>query len=211
MSTITDIKKEFRANMNGIASKYMRESGFNYHVNFGIELPRLRAIAAEFEADRSLAQQLWHENVRESKIVATMLMPIGYFDRDMADIWVDDIPNVEIAQVAVMNLFARLPYASDIAFEWMASANGMRQLCGILILARLLADGGEFNERAEYEFLDQSEAILRATMVTSDTPQNNGIALNTPLRRAVVNALNHYAASGTQQAARAQKILSVLA
>ena len=40
--TIVEIKKELRANMNGVASARMREAGLNYHVNFGIDLPRFR-------------------------------------------------------------------------------------------------------------------------------------------------------------------------
>jgi hypothetical protein len=75
-TTIQNIKKELRANMNGVASSRIRESGLAYHVNFGIELPRLQIIANEFEPNHEVAQQLWHENVRESKILAAMLMPI---------------------------------------------------------------------------------------------------------------------------------------
>ena len=54
--TIRAIKQELRANMNGIASARMRESGLQYHVNFGIELPRLKQIAAEFEPNHEVAQ-----------------------------------------------------------------------------------------------------------------------------------------------------------
>ena len=42
--TLKQIKADFRANMNGVASAHMRESGLKYHVNFGIELPRLQEI-----------------------------------------------------------------------------------------------------------------------------------------------------------------------
>ena len=99
--TLAEIKKELRANMNGVASKRMRESGLQYHVNFGIELPRLQMIAREFEPNHELAQQLWHENVRESKILAAMLMPVERFLPDLADIWAEQIPNAEIAQTAL--------------------------------------------------------------------------------------------------------------
>ena len=43
--TIRNIKKELRANMNGIASSQMRRGGMPHHVVWGIELPRLRNIA----------------------------------------------------------------------------------------------------------------------------------------------------------------------
>ena len=72
--TLKQIKADFRANMNGVASAHMRESGLKYHVNFGIELPRLQEIMKEYQPSHELAQQLWMENVRESKIAAAMLM-----------------------------------------------------------------------------------------------------------------------------------------
>lgn len=175
---IVNIKKELRANMNGIASKSMRDKGLDYRINFGIELPRLRDIAQEFEPNHQVAQQLWHEGVRESKILAGMLMPVENFFPEVADIWVENIDNPEIAQQTVMNLFARLPYASEKTFEWMAAEDDIRQLCGFLLIARLLMQGAQMNERAEREFLDQCEATIKTE--------------NLSLRKAVMGALNHF-------------------
>lgn len=174
---LREIKKELRANMNGIASTYMRENGLKYHVNFGIELPRLRYIAAQFEPSHKVAQSLWHENVRESKILATMLMPVERFFPEVCDIWLEQIPNAEIAQMAVFNLFARLPYASDKAFEWMAAHEPLTQLCGFLLITRLRLQGAELSPRALDEFIDQAQSTL-------PTP-------DLALRKAVQNAWVH--------------------
>ncbi len=156
---IFDIKKELRAAMNGIASAKIREAGAPYKIIFGVELPRLMEIAREFEPNHQLAQQLWNEHVRESKLLATMLMPLDNFYEEIADIWVEEIPTDEVAQIAVMNLFSRLPYAPSKAFEWIASDNNTKQLCGFLIIARLLMQGAEFNERAIDELNDQMQAV----------------------------------------------------
>jgi hypothetical protein len=173
--TIRAIKQELRANMNGVASQRMREAGWQYHVNFGIELPRLQAIAREFEPDHKVAQQLWHENVRESKILATMLMPVERFYPELADVWAEQIPNAEIAQLAAMFLFARLPYAADKAFEWLASERELLQLCGVLTLTRLLMQGTVFSERSRQEIVDQARSLQGTT--------------NLHLRKAVQNIL----------------------
>ena len=157
--TIQDIKLELRANMNGVVSSQMREAGLQYHVNFGIELPRLQQIAAEFASNHEVAQQLWHENVRESKILAGIMMPVDHFDRQLAEVWAEQIPNAEIAQMTVMNLFARLPFAVEMAFEWIASSDEMHQLCGFLLIARLLTQGIQLNERSEQELLDQARSL----------------------------------------------------
>ena len=145
--------------MNGVASARMRAAGAPYKLIFGVELPRLQNIAREFTPNHQLAQALWNENIRESKILATLLMPLDHFFPEVADIWVDEVPSTEIAQLASMNLFSRLPYASSLAFEWMASEKEIRQLCGFLIVAHLLQQGAKFNELSLNELRDQMESV----------------------------------------------------
>lgn len=157
---INDIKKELHANMNGITSAYMRRNGAAYRLNWGIELPRLRAIAAEFEPNHQVAQRLWQEDVRESRILATLLMPTEHFDASLCRLWVEQIPNAEVAQMAVMNLFSRLPYAVDMAFLWLASDREMQQLCGLLLVTRLLINGFDITAEAKDEVIDQATSLL---------------------------------------------------
>lgn len=175
--TIRNIKKELRLSMNGVASAYMRENGMDYKLNFGVELPRLRDIAAEFPVDHDLAQALWKENIRECKLLAAMLQPVDTFYPEIADIWTEAMPNAEIAQHTVQNLFCRLPYASQKAYEWMAREEEMFQVCGFLILARLFMQGLQPNERSANEFLDQARVALHGSL---------------PVRKAAFSALQKY-------------------
>jgi 3-methyladenine DNA glycosylase AlkD len=159
---VKDIKSRFRLYMNGIASQSMREKGLDYKVNFGIELPRLKEIAAEFQPSHEVAQALWKENIRECKILAGLLQPVDTFYPEIADIWVEDIHNPEIAEMTVMNLFRRLPYASEKAFEWMAAEGEYSQLCGFLLMAHLLMRGNCLSERSEAELVDQAQAAIQS-------------------------------------------------
>lgn len=152
---IIQIKKELRANMNGIASEAMGRKSEDYRVNFGVEIPRLHNIATEFQPGHELAQQLWKESVRECRILATILQPVDSFLPEIADIWVDDIRTLELAQVASLNLFSRLPYASDKVFQWIASEREITQQCGYLTLCHIMRKG-EMNERSADEFIDQA-------------------------------------------------------
>ena len=77
--TIREIKSKFRLFMNGVVSQSMREKGFDYKLNFGIEYPRIKEIAAEYEPNHELAQALWKENIRECKIMAGLLQPVETF------------------------------------------------------------------------------------------------------------------------------------
>lgn len=142
--------------MNGMVSQSMREKGMEYKLNFGIEYPRIKEIAAGYEPDHELAQALWKENIRECKILAGLLQPADTFYQEIADIWIEGMGYPELAEYTVMNLFQRLPYASEVVFRWMADEREMFQLCGFLLMARLLMKGEKLNERAEAEFLDQA-------------------------------------------------------
>lgn len=159
-SEILDIKKELRAAMNGILSAKMREAGAPFKLIFGVELPRLQNIASEFKPSRTLAQELWNENIRECKLLAAMLMPPQDFLPEMADIWVDEIPTAEVAQILVMHILCKEPWCATLAFEWIASISYMRQLCGFLCIARLLQQGAQLQDRSIEELRDQAQSIL---------------------------------------------------
>ena len=61
-----------------------------------------------------------------------------------------------------MNLFQRLPYAPDIVFRWMADDREYFQLCGFLLMARLLMKGMKLDEQTEDEFIDQTFTALES-------------------------------------------------
>ena len=155
------IKQELHANMNGVASAAMRQTE-DYRVNFGVELPRIHNISAQFEPDHELAQALWKESVRECRILATILMPTEGFDEELCDIWADDIHTAEIAQLFALNLVRRLPYASRKAFEWIANPESVRQILGYATVCHVLRMG-EMNERSADELLDHIAADLQSS------------------------------------------------
>ena len=158
--TIREIKSKFRLFMNGMVSQSMREKGIDYKLNFGIEYPRIKEIAADYPCSHELAQALWKENIRECKIMAGLLQPVDGFCREIAEIWIEDMRYPELAEYTVMNLFQRLPYASEVVFPWIADEREYFQLCGYLLMTRLLMKGWTLNERAEAEFLDQAFTVL---------------------------------------------------
>ncbi|WP_308757500.1 DNA alkylation repair protein [uncultured Bacteroides sp.] len=153
---LREIKTQLRLSMNGAVSQSMREKGLVYKLNFGVELPRIKTIAAAYGKDHALAQALWKEDIRECKILAGMLQPVESFLPEIADIWVENIRNIEIAELTCMNLFQHLPYAPAKSFHWIAAEDEYTQVCGFLTIARLLMKKGDMDERVGNEFLDQA-------------------------------------------------------
>ncbi len=157
---IKEIKQSFRPLMNGTASRSMREKGADYKLNWGVSLPDLQAMAAEIGKDYELAIALWKEDVRECKILATMLMPPEKMLPDVAEIWMEQTRSQEMAEIVAFQLFQHLDFASLLAFRWMASDKMPYQLCAYQILARLFARGLEPDERGINEYLDQVAVAL---------------------------------------------------
>lgn len=157
---LKEIKRSFRLMMNGAVAQSMRSKGVEYHVNWGASLPMLKEKAREMGKDYELAVALWKENVRECKILATLVMPADRILPEVVDIWMEQTESQEIAEIASLNLYQYLPFAASKAYQWIASEREICQLCGFHVLARLFMKGLEPNERGINEFIDQAQAAL---------------------------------------------------
>ncbi|MBP7357774.1 DNA alkylation repair protein [Xylanibacter oryzae] len=195
---LKSIKQSFRLMMNGVAAQSMREKGIVYKINWGVPLPLLKKQAEEIGPDYDLAIELWKEDIRECKILAIMIMPIDRMLPEITDLWMEQTPTQEIAEVAAMYLYQKLEYAPVIAYEWIASDNILYQLCGYNILSRLFSKGLEPNERGINEFLDQAKTAL--------------LGDNISIKKAAINSIRHFADFGEeyeQIAKRAMKSLNL--
>ena len=139
----------------------MRDKGVQYKLKWGASIPMLREKAEELGKNYQLAIALWKEDVRECKILATMLMPPDEVLPEVIDIWMEQMPSQEMAEQASFNLFQYLPFAPAKAYEWMASDKELYQLCGFLVITRLFMNGQEPNERGINEYIDQLEVALQ--------------------------------------------------
>lgn len=178
-ATVKEIKQSFRLLMNGVTAQSMREKGLDYHINWGANLLHLKEMAAEYQPSHELAQTLWKENIRECKILATHLMPTENFSYDLAMLWIEQTKTQEIAEMASMNLYQKLPFAMELSMHLISSTDTMKQMHGYLILARLFSKGATPSERDINEFVDQTTTVL--------------LENNIPLKHAAINALQRFA------------------
>ena len=179
---VKEIKQSFRQMMDGSVAASMRTKGVDYKLNWGATLPRLREKAEEIGKNYDLAIALWKENVRECKILATMIMPPNEVLPEVIDIWMEQTPTQEIAEQAAFNLYQYLPYAPEKAYTWMASSEPLYQLCGFHIVTRLFMNGQEPNERGINEFIDQAIVGLQGESI--------------PVRKAAMSAVQRFANLG---------------
>jgi hypothetical protein len=163
--------------MNGVTAQSLREKGMDYHLNWGASLGHLQELAGEYGKDYDTAIELWNDDVRESKIMATLLMPAERFPIDMAMQWIGQTKTQEIAEVAVMNLYQHLPYAKEMALRLIQNEDIMEQLHGYNIMSRLLTKNIVLTDE-EYQLTDD---CANKTVNQQDAPLS--------LRHAAYNTL----------------------
>ncbi len=134
---IRNIRSELRLSMNGVTATSMREKGVHYRMNFGVDLMRIGVIASHYVPDAFLAETLWNEDVRELKIIATLLYPVDRFTRDAADRWVEAINNQEIREQVCRNFFQQLPFAGQLVNDWCGREEEQVRTTGYWLYARL--------------------------------------------------------------------------
>ena len=191
---VKEIKRSFRLMMNGVASQSMRQKGAEYQVNWGIGLVELRNMATEYGQDYDLAIALWKENIRECKILATMMMPPKEMLPEVAEIWMEQTPTQEIAEIAAFQLYQYLDDAPMLAFKWLASGKPLYEISGFQVLARLFMQGLEPDERGINELMDQALTGLRS--------EHAGV------RHAAMNCIQRFAALGEVYESIAKKALN---
>ena len=190
------IKRSFFLRMDGTASRSMREKGLDYKINWGVSIPDLRQMASQYGKDYALAIALWKEDIRECKILATMIMPPEEMLPEIVELWMEQTPSQEIAEMAAFNLYQHLDYAPVMAFQWIASDNEMEQIWGYNLLSRLFMKGQEPNERGIQEFLDQALTALQSPSVS--------------IRHAAMNSVQRFASLGDDYAQISESALKTL-
>lgn len=119
--TIKEIKQRFFAFRNGIIADAVRKQT-GREVVFGLQVPQLAEMARSLTPSVELAETLWADRkVRESRLLATYLFPLGEVTREKALALAADVETVEEADMLAFRLLKRLPFAPDLLEEMIQS------------------------------------------------------------------------------------------
>lgn len=135
---ISEIKSKIRLSMNGIVADSMSNAGINYKKNYGVSIPRIKEIAAAYVPSVDLAQGLWLQKIRETMIMATLLMPKEKCSVVLSNQWANEINQIELAEQLSMNLFAKLPQANELCAGWVKSDKHWLRVTGFMTAARII-------------------------------------------------------------------------
>lgn len=148
--------------MDGARAQSLREKGMQYHLNWGVSLGHLQEMARDYEPSHDLAAALWQENVRECKILATLLMPVDAMPEEEARQWIAGTQTQELAEIGSMALYSRLPYARELALSLVDKENTIEQLHGWCILVRLLSQGMTLDADEQQRVKDKAAEVMKS-------------------------------------------------
>jgi hypothetical protein len=171
MQKLQEIRKKLCLFMDGANASSMRKKGVEYKHNFGVPVIVLRRLADQYTPDAGLAEALWKEDVREFKLLATLIQPAATYAK--ADVWVESVNNIELAEQFCMNLMPKVHRAGEYAGNWVRSEKLYTQICGFLLYARLfmknfqLEDNPDKYFHAVFDALAKDSPLLKNAALTS--------------------------------------------
>ena len=132
------LKRRMFAMRNGVIADVLRKAGSKFQIIFGLNLPQLAEIAADTPHSLEFAQQVWsNATTRESMLIAPMLMPHGDFSQELAEQWIAQVPEAEVADVLCLKLLRHMPYAYQFALSLIDDADDMRRYAGLRLMCNL--------------------------------------------------------------------------
>lgn len=135
---ISQIHAKFRQLKSGEVADNLKAQGVTYRLAWGVQSYRMREIAAAFKPDAEVAEYLWNEDVRESKLLAPRLYPIDKMTSTDAERWAKNIQHIEVADQVAMHLFSKLPFATTLAETWISEEqDDMHRYLALMIASRL--------------------------------------------------------------------------
>jgi 3-methyladenine DNA glycosylase AlkD len=153
---LRQIHTDLRLSMNGVVSTSMRNKGVNYRMIFGVEIPVINRIAQKYQSDAILAERLWEEDVREMKIMATLLYPVDQFRKNKALEWISVIKDQELREQICKNILQRLPYADELVVTTINSKEDNIVTTGLWLFSRLCITGSDLVNKIDSEILINS-------------------------------------------------------
>ena len=177
---LKEIKQSFRPIMNGITAQSMRQKGVCYHLNWGASLVDLETMSREYGKDYDLALALWKENIRECKLLATMIMPVEQFTSELATQWLRQSDTLEIIEAITFRLTPYLTDAVSFATELINNDSSLLKIAGCHTLSRYFI---LFRETTDNVRVNSSLLLRLHAVVDSET-------MSLTLRKAAMNLLD---------------------
>ncbi|MDY0347296.1 MAG: DNA alkylation repair protein [Tenuifilaceae bacterium] len=131
------IIEEVKNRKNVSVSHNLTCLGLNYKVNYGVTIAELKEIAKPYKNDHELALLLFEQDIRECKILATMIDDPKEVTTKQMDDWSQEFFNSEIVEQTCSNLFWKSEFGLSKSIEWCLSADKLLIKAGLILIGRI--------------------------------------------------------------------------
>jgi 3-methyladenine DNA glycosylase AlkD len=140
IETILEIISKIRQHMNGDTANSMRQMGIIYPINYGVSVTDLKTIAIPYAGNHPLALALFEQDIRECKILASIIDDPKQVSGEQIDKWSNDFKNIEIVEQVCSNLFWKADSSLSRSIEWCLGDNPLLIKAGLIIAMRKATD-----------------------------------------------------------------------
>lgn len=153
---------------NGAVAAQMAKSGVRGLMNYGVSLVDLRNIARQYGVNHSLAQRLCPLQIREAKILASLLFdPNALNDNDLALI-ANSITNIDMAENFAQNIVSKI--ADCNFFSQLVNGDKWHLLTAIHAVGWAVAQHRQHSDILSDWFMDNIESIVNHDIAEAVRP-----------------------------------------
>jgi 3-methyladenine DNA glycosylase AlkD len=115
------LMRQIRHLKDGETAELIEKSGAHYRINYGVSLVHLRKMVEGVSLSTELARRLWHRQIRETMIIATMLLEFDQMTDQELNEWGHMLNTIELAEQLGRNFFVVPDVPSTVVIFWLKS------------------------------------------------------------------------------------------
>lgn len=170
-SKMQTLKRRLFAMRNGVVADTLRKAGCPHRIIFGLNLPQLNEIAAEYGEDRQLSEALRTDTaLRESALLAPMIYPRADLTIESAREMAAGVLWHEDADILCFKLLRHAPFAAKLAAELCEKNDDrMARYTGLRLFFTIISQhAAEASSAAERELMRPDAISTLASMLREE-------------------------------------------
>lgn len=127
------------AELKSLADPLHHQKMLHFGVNnthaFGVNMPKVRALAKQVRKNQELSLALWETGIHEARILASIIGDPKLVTGAQIDGWTNDFASWDVCDQACGNLFVKTPYWRSKVFEYAQSEKEFVKRTGFVLMA----------------------------------------------------------------------------
>ncbi|QBD76234.1 DNA alkylation repair protein [Ktedonosporobacter rubrisoli] len=148
MTSVDEVLASLQQYARPEAAAAMARFGIRGEHILGVSLPNLRALARKLKKNHPLALELWKTNIREARILASLVADPALVTPELMEAWARDFDSWELCDQTCGNLFDRTPYAYQKARAWSQREEEFVRRAGFVMMAELAVHDKKADDEA---------------------------------------------------------------